>query len=216
MFARRADGDRIIGGSSADRRAPASGCHTAAVDSDRARWDERHRAVPDPVRPEPPEALALVDAGLLPESGFALDLACGRGAQSLWLARRGLRVTAIDVSPVAVDEVRRAAGVEGLAAAVDARVHDLDDGLPIDVVDGHRFDVVVCQRFRDRRLYPQLLGVLRVGGLGIVTVLSEVGLDSGPSAFHARAGELRAAFATGEVIAEREADGLASIVFRRR
>ena len=46
--------------------------------------------------------------------------------------------------------------------------------------------MVVCQRFRDPRLYPQLVERLAPGGLLVVTVLSEVGDEPGPLAGGAR------------------------------
>ncbi|WP_019813159.1 class I SAM-dependent methyltransferase, partial [Saccharomonospora saliphila] len=49
-------------------------------------------------------ALALEATDLTP--GQALDLGCGEGADAIWLARRGWRVTAVDLSRVAL---RRAA-----------------------------------------------------------------------------------------------------------
>src|SRR6202030_3346594 len=49
-------------------------------------------------------------AGLTP--GRALDVGCGEGADAIWLARSGWKVTAIDVSDVAV---RKARGAGALA-----------------------------------------------------------------------------------------------------
>ena len=94
-------------------------------------------------------------------------------------------------------------------------MHDLDDGLPAGL---GRFDVIVCQRFRDPRLYGAIAVALQPGGIAIVTVLSAVGLDGEPGPFHAPAGELPAAFSSCslDVLVDREADGLASVVARRR
>ncbi len=50
--------------------------------------------------------------------GRALDVGCGEGADALWLAERGWRVTAIDVAPTAVARGRTEAerrGVDGIA-----------------------------------------------------------------------------------------------------
>jgi SAM-dependent methyltransferase len=47
--------------------------------------------------------------------GRALDVGCGEGADAIWLARRGWRVTAIDVSDVAVSRARDAAELAGAA-----------------------------------------------------------------------------------------------------
>jgi SAM-dependent methyltransferase len=151
----------------------------------------------------------------LPRSGRALDVACGAGAQTLWLAHRGLTVVALDVSPVAIGLTEAAAIAAGLGEVIDARVCDLDCGLPADL--GH-FDVVVCQRFRGRSLYEQIFAALTPGGIAIVTVLSSVGVAGEPGEFHAPGGELVGAFdrPDADTLVSREADGIASIVVRRR
>ena len=61
-------------------------------------------------------------------AGRALDVGCGEGADAIWLAGRGWRVTATDISAVALDRARRAA----LAAEVevDWRLADIADGAP--------------------------------------------------------------------------------------
>ncbi len=184
--------------------------------SDAEHWDARHAAQRDPVTPAPPDAFDGLDIDLFPTSGAALDVACGRGAQTIWMAQRGLSVTALDASPRAIDDVRELAERldrrhhSAIAQRVDARVHDLDDGLPADVGS---FDVIVCQRFRDPRLYADFVTRLRPGGLLVVTVLSVTGAEH-PGAFHAPAGELRAAFDfdTVSILRHTEAHGQESIV----
>jgi SAM-dependent methyltransferase len=168
-----------------------------------------------------PTAPDVVDAhpqllDLLPTHGTALDLACGLGAQSLWLASRGLDVRALDVSPVAVEIANRSGEHHGLH--VDATVWDTDEGLP-DGLDG--LAMIVCQRYRASDLYLDLIGLLRPGGVLILTVLSAVGLDGTPGPFHAPAGELTDAYkaassnGTIDVLFDEEGEGLASIVVRR-
>lgn len=181
------------------------------MDEDRERWDRRYTGVADAV-PRPPDAAAAADlVEALPHAGRALDVAAGLGPVSIWLARRGLSVTAIDVSPVAIDAIRRGDDT----GAVTAHCVDLDDGLP----DGlGTFDVIVCQRFRAPHVIAALPGLLRPGGFLIVTVLSQVGAAS-PGPFHAPAGELDRLL--GDACAgwtrhhHTEADGEASIVLSR-
>lgn len=193
------------------------------MDGDRLRWDRRHQqAVVDGARgssgvePSAPDVLAWVPdlADAIPLDGRALDLACGTGPVTLWLAARGLTVVGLDVSPVAIDLLRRAADANGLDGRIDARVVDLDLGLPDDLVD---LDLIVCQRFRDTALYPVILDRLRKGGSAVVTVLSAVEADD-PGPFHAPRGELRAAFTNDrcDIVHHREGDGLATIVVHRR
>ena len=88
-------------------------------------------------------------------------------------------------------------------------VVDLDDGLP----PGPPVDVIVCHRFRDRRLDRAITDRLAPGGLLAISVLSAVGAAPGP--FRAEPGELRAAFAKLTVIATGEGDGEAWLLARR-
>ncbi len=180
--------------------------------ADRERWDARHAAVGAAggrPAPAPPDALRGHEA-LLPAGGRALDVACGRGAVAVWLAARGFAVDAGDVSPVALAAGEALAVGEGVGERVRWWCRDLDAGLPT----AGPYEVVVCQRFRDPAVYPELAGRLAPGGLLVVTVLSEV--DEAPGAFRAQAGELRAAFGHLEVLHHTERDGEAGLVARLR
>lgn len=190
------------------------------MDDDATRWDARYAnagpctALPPDVLVDHPDLLHSV-----PDEGLALDIACGTGAQSLWLAARGLQVCALDVSPVAVELTRASARLVG-HTSIDVRVIDLAEGLPVDlsppVHDG--FDVIVCQRFRQPGLFSSMIESLRPNGIAMVTVLSEVGLHGTAGPFHAPKGELGAVFSHDaiDVLLDAEGEGLASIVIRRR
>lgn len=182
---------------------------------DARRWDDRYDGITrvEPRAPETIERWPHLES-LVTTSARCLDVACGPGSVTLWLADRGADVVALDVSGVAIDLLRRTAGTRRSAGRVDARVVDLDDGLPDDLVD---LDLVVCQRFRDPSLYAELVERLRPGGVALVTVLSVVGATE-PGPFHAPAGELRAAFSVDgcELLHDAEGDGVAHAVVRRR
>ena len=177
---------------------------------DAERWDGRYegRSAGSPAMPTGLDGVAL------PDGGRCLDVACGLGEQSLWAAEHGFEVVALDASPVAIGSLRRAAADRGLAERVDARVVDLDDGLP-QGSDGC-YDLVICQRFRDPRLYPQFAAAVAPGGVLVITVLSGVGAaDPGP--FHAPAGDLLDGFGGSglEIVRHTEGDGEATLVGRR-
>ena len=178
---------------------------------DAERWDARYAGVAAGL-PSPPTGL---DGIALPEEhGRCLDVACGLGEQSLWAAVHGFDVVALDVSPTAIGALRAAAAARGLDGRIDARVVDLDDGLPADVGGGYA--LVICQRFRDPRLYAALAGAATPGGLIVVTVLSQVGAHS-PGPYHAPPGELDDAFRAlaVEIVRAVEEDGEATLVARR-
>lgn len=74
----------------------------------------------------PPEVIALVDSPLVPR-GWALDLGCGSGVTSCFLAAHGFRVIGIDLSQVALRRASARASASGLPCSfVRASVDCLD------------------------------------------------------------------------------------------
>lgn len=184
------------------------------TDDDRRRWDERYRDAADPAgRPIMPAVPTDFTEYVqhFPTAGRALELACGTGAGSVWLAQRGLDVVGVDVSTVAVDAATAAARRLDVVDHCRFVVADLDDGLP----DTPPVDLIMCHRFRDPRLYGPMVDRLAVGGLLAVAVLSEVG--SAPGRFRAEPGELRQAFGGRlDVLVDSERSGAAVLIGIKR
>ena len=179
------------------------------TEEDRVRWDDRYtRLEPVPTGAiGPPSWLAPYEHEL-PTGGYAVDIACGRGAGAVWLAARGLDVWGLDVSAVAIDHARDLARRHGVGDRCRFEVVDLDGGLPA----GPPASVVLCQRFRDRRLDAAMIERLVPGGLLAITALSEV--DAEPGCFRVPPGELASAFAALDVIAAGEGAGVAWLLAR--
>jgi SAM-dependent methyltransferase len=74
-------------------------------------WDERYRSAEKTWSGNPNPRLVAVASALTP--GAALDVGCGEGADAIWLAEQGWRVTGVDVSTVALDRAARAARSAG-------------------------------------------------------------------------------------------------------
>jgi SAM-dependent methyltransferase len=133
-------------------------------------------------------ALVLTrNAHLLPRRGRALDLACGRGANALWLAERGLTVHAWDFAASGIERLRQAAAARSLA--VEAQVRDVLAAPP----EAGRFDLILVSHFLERALFPALAAALRPGGrLFYQTFTREGAGEHGPSnpAFRLAANEL--------------------------
>lgn len=60
-----------------------------------------------------PELVRLVEEGKIPR-GTALDIGCGTGANAVFLAERGFEVTAVDISPTAIERARTRAALAGV------------------------------------------------------------------------------------------------------
>ncbi|PSQ79646.1 MAG: class I SAM-dependent methyltransferase [Bacteroidetes bacterium QS_1_63_11] len=65
-----------------------------------------------------------------------LDVGCGRGRHARVLARRGHRVTGVDLSDAAIAEARSAAADEGLDDITSFQVGDMRDSVCEDCADG--------------------------------------------------------------------------------
>jgi 2-polyprenyl-3-methyl-5-hydroxy-6-metoxy-1,4-benzoquinol methylase len=126
--------------------------------ADQQTWDERYK---DKSAASPPlPALVLTqNAHLLPAEGTALDLACGLGANAIFLARHGLHVTAWDYSGVAIAQLDRYATQHQLK--LQAAVRDVIVEPPAQ----QSFDVIVVSRFLERGIIPRLCAALKPRGL---------------------------------------------------
>jgi thioredoxin reductase/SAM-dependent methyltransferase len=75
-------------------------------------WDERYGSAERIWSGDPNAQLVATAADLAP--GAALDVAAGEGADAIWLASRGWKVTGVDVSQVALDRAARHAAQAGV------------------------------------------------------------------------------------------------------
>lgn len=129
-------------------------------------WERHYRSQrPGTARVNP--LLAETVSPLRP--GAALDLGCGAGGDTLWLAQQGWQVTAVDISTTAVERVRESARELGVAHRVTAEQHDLADSFP-----AGRFDLVSAQYFHTpfamsrSRVLRTAASALRPGGLLLI------------------------------------------------
>lgn len=82
---------------------------------DAAYWEDRYRNSVGAAGHDPSPSLATLTSEIRP--GRALDAGCGTGGDALWLAAHGWHVTALDVSPTALEQGRESARVAGPAFA---------------------------------------------------------------------------------------------------
>jgi SAM-dependent methyltransferase len=126
------------------------------AEEDRQRWNARYQGQ---VEARAPSAFLRSLAERLPSTGRALDVAGGPGHDALWLARRGLDVTLMDISDVALEraaESAREAGVVLQLQRLDVEREPLPPG---------PFDVVLCLNYLWRSLFTAIPQVLAPGGL---------------------------------------------------
>ena len=105
------------------------------------RWEQALREHPDKVASRAPNEHLLAETSAL-RPGLALDAGCGHGAEALWLATSGWKVTAVDFSPTALEHGRSTALAVG--ADVAERIAWVEGDLGSWTPPSRRFDLVSC------------------------------------------------------------------------
>lgn len=126
-----------------DGEEPSTGRHASEQAEGPAfgsQWWEQHYQGQGAVRSVPSPHMVAELAGL--PAGTALDAGCGTGADAVWLARQGWEVTAIDISPTALEQAERFAAVHArdVAPRISWVVADLTAWEP-----ARQYGLVVCQ-----------------------------------------------------------------------
>src|SRR5512135_3442044 len=161
------------------------------MSKERERWEERYSG--GDAGHDPPSEFLVAHAALL--HGRALDIAAGAGRNALFLARRGLRVDAIDHTLAGLRRAQTTARAEGL----DLRVVQADletFPLPRDC-----YDVAINIRYLQRSLFDPLQQAVKPGGVILCeTFLIDQQAFGHPRnpAFLLQRGELQAAFSACE------------------
>ena len=176
-------------------------------------WDERYGSWPAPTEPS---RFLKEFAYLLPTSGDALDAACGGGRNSVFLAKAGMRVTAVDSSARGLDQARELAQQHALEINwVHADLETFD--LPVSA-----YDLAIVFYFRHPKFYARLRTALRPGGMLIYQTFTRDQLQfaKGPrNPEHLlKPGELLTAFADWKIVFYRETtlvEAMGSLVARK-
>ncbi|MCO4845924.1 MAG: class I SAM-dependent methyltransferase [Sulfurovum sp.] len=150
--------------------------------ADKERWDEKYQN-----NPIPNEPIKLVsDYASLATGPQALDIACGMGRHSKYLASKGFTVDALDISSVAIEHLNNIPNINAIEVDFDTFT------LPKE-----KYDLIVCTYFLERRLFPQMIDALKPNGIILLeTFLHDAQNERIPSNpdFLLSEGELEATF----------------------
>ncbi len=170
---------------------------------DRGKWDARYAGPGFYLGPDPSpflaENIALIKS--LAPGKKALDIACGEGRNSIFLARHGFAVTGADISGEGLAKADRWAKGAGLAISflcLDLAAYEFTE----------TYDLIINFNFLMRDLIPRMVAALNPGGMIVFdTILDTPSLEgSHNKAYLLQPGELRAIFSSfpGSIIHDEE------------
>jgi len=121
---------------------------------DKIKWDKKYKEKPQLL--EPREASGLLKRYIQKvQVKSALDLACGAGRNSLYLAENGFLVDAVDISKVALESIKH--------KSINTILSDLDE-----FNTDKKYGLIVKTNFLDRELINRAKNWLDDGGLFII------------------------------------------------
>jgi SAM-dependent methyltransferase len=116
---------------------------------DKERWNIRHVDKPMPHYVSPTLEKYIKEANV----GRALDVACGTGRNTHFLADLGFVVDAVDLSDYALSCIREDANIN--KQEVDLDIYNIEE----------TYDLIININYLNRRLMPQMLSSLKEGGV---------------------------------------------------
>ncbi|POX43457.1 SAM-dependent methyltransferase [Streptomyces sp. Ru73] len=141
-----------------------------------AHWQRTYDAHPEMYGQEP-SAPARHAAAVFRAAGArdVLELGAGHGRDALYFAREGFTVRATDFSATGLEQLRAAAGEQGVADRVTTAVHDVREPLPqpdgsADAVFAHMLLCMALSTEEIKALAAEVRRVLRPGGVFVYTV----------------------------------------------
>lgn len=148
----------------------------APADEQREHWSATFAAHPDMYGDEPSDAaVATADEFSAADVATVLELGAGQGRDTLYLARRGFQVHALDYVVEGIEAIEAKGETEGLNDRVTVGLHDVRQPLPFADAsfDASYSHMLLCMALTTpelERLAGDLRRVVRPGGLVVYTI----------------------------------------------
>jgi 2-polyprenyl-3-methyl-5-hydroxy-6-metoxy-1,4-benzoquinol methylase len=122
------------------------------MQSDKERWNTRYKEKPFRDYVEPIVEKYINQAN----KGYALDIACGQGRNTHFLADNGFEVDAVDLSDYALSQIKD-----------DPKIHKIEVDLDLYNLEKNKYDLIVNINYLNRRFYHQIQEALKPDGVVI-------------------------------------------------
>jgi len=128
------------------------------MEIDRIKWNQKYKNIKDNFKP----SLIIKRYFNLAKGRVALDIACGLGRNSIFLASKGFLVDAVDISDIALKKLKGYKNINTIEADLDSYEIKKDF-----------YDLIICVNFLNRELFKQIKNGLKKDGLLIYETFIE-------------------------------------------
>ncbi len=159
---------------------------------DKEKWNKKYKNTPELLASRP-QSYKLSNIINYAKGLDALDVACGSGRNSIFLANSGFNVTSVDISEVALDSLNEKNNPKIKTQLVDLDTHKFDE---------NSYDLIIMTNFLDRKVIPKIVKALKKEGvLFVETYMFHEENEKPPSNpdFLLKEGELKSFFDKKEV-----------------
>lgn len=125
---------------------------------DKIKWNKKYQDKPELLKKRKPSS-KLVEIIDQIKGDKALEIACGTGRNSIFLAQKGFTVDALDISEVALEVLDK----KGFAN-IQTKIVDLEEYTPTQ----NSYDLIVKTNYLERKLIPSLLKALKEDGIILI------------------------------------------------
>jgi len=122
---------------------------------DKEKWNKKYKNTPELLASRP-QSYKLSNVINYAKGLNALDVACGSGRNSIFLANNGFNVTSIDISEVALNSLNEKNNPKIKTQLVDLDTHKFDE---------NSYDLIIMTNFLDRKAIPKLVNALKKDGI---------------------------------------------------
>ncbi len=126
------------------------------ANKDRIKWNEKYKNTPKLLEDREP-SIKLIEAIKHTKGNKALDIACGAGKNSIYLAKNNFFIDSMDISDVALKTLDK----KGYKNINTIQI-DLEEEF---VLNKNSYDIIVQTNFLDRTIIPKLINSLKKDGI---------------------------------------------------
>lgn len=128
-------------------------------EKDKIKWNNKYKDNPNLLKQREVSKKLIMSVNLNKQKNKALDIACGTGRNSIYLAKNNYYVDAYDISDIAINHL-----INLNINNINAQIVDLEEIY----ISSNQYDLIVVCNYLNRKLFPFLINALKKDGILLI------------------------------------------------